>query len=1024
MSSDYINSSNDTSIISDSESNTNIESILYTENSYIESEKIDSKNSSDSEEKYTDYSNYDNIIFNNFFKKKVFDKKYSEEINDLRLIKTSDMYKEIVFNNYKGVIKLLENGRFLFKSSNNNIVKLCSNLKNCAGTCVKECNKSCLYYSLCNFNRGIKTIYHLLIKLLILEKKFRNKCKCCEKQNEKTILQLFEKNFNEIENLDEINLNSNDQNLTELKINYLINKFLSLVSILPCECKFTNKYYKTYKDNYLNFKDTIKIYIKTIPSIIKLLKNIYKIKENNQELYFIKQTRCIHEDIRFNNLTYCIHDNTNIINDNKKINEIICNLDVLNNWINDSIKISVHLYNQQNLEVFRYFLYNCNEDNVNLLSNNFSKIYNKENNLLDLNYSSNKMNIVTSLLEYSNKFSTLCLNNLINTIIRQYEYRKDYNFDNYNLNEIFLNLIIECFNYNSINLGLEFLKNIKNLKDSLIDNSFNKKIENIINIVLETNKISTNTKISYLKIINKNDINIINYDIINKLIEIDIGDYLIEKFKSDEKSLINKRDSDNTDYITNTIKKCLLKNKVNILDYIFHHLNNNIKSNKIDTILLYFYNVNKNNNKKDYESMKLLKIILKYLNTSISIEKLNNKRIQKDSTNVYPILFYCIKYKLTHSAKLFIDYGLDLEIKYEDKNLLFYCIDNNNHIVAEYIINKNNKIIKSFHNKYNVINYLFNTFEKNNINDNNIFIRFLVKIINGILKNDSVDDIINFQDNKNELLGFKILQSSLNKKNKILLFNIIKDHIDPLLINNFIKNGLNRYNFPIIMLSVLMDEYEITYIFLNNLLKNNKIVKENRKINNDNMSEELLMSDNMSNSTIFDYTLKTNNINVNIIPVVFKFIKDNYNNIKIYENTNLNKCYLENELLVIKKLFELLMFTVYFICFSIGIYQKNILKHKKIILETSDTSNRYVEISSDNNEKSINKYILTKNLQDNSSLDTLTTSMNNSDNVNKNIWLRNKNSNSEKIIDKILLDDKLISIESNEIEESDICFDN
>ena len=34
MSSDYINSTNDTSIISDSESNTNIESILNTENSY------------------------------------------------------------------------------------------------------------------------------------------------------------------------------------------------------------------------------------------------------------------------------------------------------------------------------------------------------------------------------------------------------------------------------------------------------------------------------------------------------------------------------------------------------------------------------------------------------------------------------------------------------------------------------------------------------------------------------------------------------------------------------------------------------------------------------------------------------------------------------------------------------------------------------------------------------------------------------------------------------------------------------
>ena len=39
----------------------------------------------------------------------------------------------------------------------------------------------------------------------------------------------------------------------ELKINFLVNKFMSVVGIMTCQCKFNNKYYDFYEtENYDN----------------------------------------------------------------------------------------------------------------------------------------------------------------------------------------------------------------------------------------------------------------------------------------------------------------------------------------------------------------------------------------------------------------------------------------------------------------------------------------------------------------------------------------------------------------------------------------------------------------------------------------------------------------------------------------------------------------------------------------------------------------------------------------------------
>ena len=144
------------------------------------------------------------------------------------------------------------------------------------------------------------------------------------------------------------------------------------------------------------------------------------------------------------------------------------------------------------------------------------------------------------------------------------------------------------------------------------------------------------------------------------------------------------------------------------------------------------------------------------------------------------------------------------------------------------MINNNYYIINTFYKKYNIINYLFKIYNKSKINDNNILIRFIIKIIKIISKNNFINNlIINYQDEYNESFGFKILNSNLNKKEKILIFNLIKNYIDPLLINLHIINNENKYKFPLILYSTLLDEYEITYILLNNLIRSDKIKKRN-----------------------------------------------------------------------------------------------------------------------------------------------------------------------------------------------------
>ena len=925
-------------------------------------------------------NDYENIIYSKYIKNNLlFISKNSNPIDNNRNSLEENSYlsdkqtieckitKHVMNNEYNEIFNLLEGGVKIYKNSTDNINfnnptidninfgccnKRCNNID-----CKNRCYKSSLYYAINNTNRGIKTVYHLLLKLLIINPKLRNLCKCCENLEHKKYLLYLEKNFiNKKHNNNQQKLDNNI--IFELKANYLINKFMSVLGLLPCECKFKNRYYKFYSENYLNFKDTIKIYMRTIPQIIKLLKIIFKLKDNNEELHLIKDSRCIHEDIRFYNLSYCNKkkDNKNNVNKNIKIiTETIFYLEILNDWIINSIRISIHLYNQQSLEYFRFILSSNSK-----ISSKFKKIYSKDNDIIDLNYSSNKKSIISSILEYTYFISTkkdkisqtLSIqkslinkktydNNileLINVIINQLHYRNNNSLsdDKYDINEIILDYVIECLKNNNILLGLEFLKNINEL---IYKKEYEEKLEYIFNFIIENEFIYANIKVSYLKIINKKKINIIQYDFINKLIENELGDKIIIEFDKNENSFFNIIDNyKNKEYISETIKKCIINKKDNILDYILYNLDSYIKNYNINLVDLYIKNIM---SKDEYNYIELLKIILKYVRShdlnSISndilsdISGINNNSLGMNKD----IIFYCIDNKLTLSAKLFIKNNFLINIEEINKKLLLHCIEMQNHIIMGYIIEKNPIIIMNKYNNQNILNLLFNLYSNGKISNSNVLMRFIIKIVDPIINNKIKDNIINYQDISNELIGFKILKSNLKCSDKIILFNLLKNVINPILVNNFPSSN---QNFPLILYSVLLDEYEMTYIMLNNLFKNNIIYKENK---------------DLEENTIFDYSFNPSEIsnsliNINFIPVIFKFIKDNEEKHKYFKE-NVLLLSLEIDSYMIKYIVICIQCIIYMLSINNNLYLN---KYK----EKSDTGMININLSDENCEES-NKYI-------------------------------------------------------------------
>ena len=937
---------------------------------------------------------YYNKIYNKYIKNdKTKNIKFNDEIKDIDKKKNNYFDISIIKNNLNEVKKNVNSGMYLFKNENSHITKICSN-KNCVKlSCSDKCYKNNLYKSFWNFNRGIKTVYNLLFKLLLSYPIFRVQCKCCENYEYLNYLNDLDKNFtantfnisNTLNLLKNISNNFEPTKNLELNINFLINKFMNKMEILDCECKFKNKYHSFYTCNYLNYANIIKIYIGTIPQVIKLLKIYFEIKDNHEELILVEESRCIHEDIRHNHLTYCLKEKHNQINKKYQI-ELVMKLDLVNTWIYDCIKITNILLNQQSLE---YFMYYC-ENNTNKLISNFNKIYNSSNDFIDLNYISNKNNIINIINLYWNKFNSTNIDKLFLLIYKQLINRNKL-ISNYNVNIIIINYIYESIKMKNIIIAFKWLEYIKNTQKNKLELKTNSipalELEKIFNALLDNDIININTKISYLKIINKNKINIIEYDFVNKLIDLEIGDKIILEFDKEENSLFNINDYKNETYIQEIIKKCIIKNKVNILDYILFNLNKSIIEFNIDIILIYLINIPKkySNIECEFKYIELLKIIIKYF------IKTNTKLILGLENKKYTPIEYCIENNLYLSAHIFIQNSIDIgNSNKKDFDLLINCFEKSNTIIFEYILLSNPKIISNIINGLNIFTYLFLYYEKKIITNSNFIFIFLFKILKHIDSTNYGIELINYKDELNELIGFKILNyEEFNSTEKNILFKLVIKHINPLEQNNtFISKNKNTYtlNYPLIIHSMLIDELEITFILLNNLLKND-IVKKN-VISNEKCK-------------IYDYYLLNNEININFIPIIFKYIKDNRDKCNKFEENYFDLNYKHIDIIPnVKNSMLILLICIKFTLFYLTKSTYNCEIKNNLYSNNQHNVNKYVEItiSSDNNHNQLN-----------TTTNTNTITNKNIKNIKKNIWkssFSNNKTNSQ-LYDSIKISNNL-----------------
>jgi hypothetical protein len=956
-------------------------------------------------------NDYDTYLYDKYFnlqkkQEKILEIRYSNETSEL-----NELYQLVYKNNYTDIEKYFKSGNTIFRNKQNEngngiIIKSLCTKNNCQNFkkysfnsmyLCKQCEKTPVYYSLRNTNRGIKTTYNYLLRLLIVEKKFRIFCECCKNKTMCVYLEKMNECYKNKKDISEIATLLNPKKKMELEINFYINKFMKVISFLKCECKFNNYDKSYYSENFYNFLTVYEIYLTTIPNLIKLLKKYYSLNENNEELYLINDSRCIHEDIQYYNLlTYCERKKNDDIDFTKQQIELIMKIENANKWISNSLKINILMINEQSLELFNYELLGKEVGNSDY-QKIFEKLYNIKNIFINLDYKICNENIINTILK--SKFQKNKSVLIVKSFIKQYLIRNNTNEKlKKNFEENMINYAKDCIENNDYLLGMEFLKDVKKSSNIPKTHQMHIILKCIFDKIINTELLTNDEKISFLKIINKNKINVSEYDFVNNLINCENGDNIILGFDKDSNNLFKINNYESDIYIKETIKNCIINFKPNIIDYILHNLKDKIEFFNINPINIYLTNIKKINTftkkiENEIEYIHILEIILKY-------EKLANID-KKNNLKYYEPIQYCINNNLTYSAKLFIKN----KFINDDDKLILECISKNNHIIAEYLIQNNPELIRVKHDKLNLLNIIIKKNDNNYLDGEQIQVRFIKKIVEPIVTFKINEcNLINEDDEYNESLGFLLLSSNkISNKNKIFLINYIKNHIDSMKINKYYDKEIfnkNTKNIPLIIYSYLLDEYEITFILLNSLIKDDRIDKIKK-----------------NNNSIFNNYCKNDDININIIPIIIKYLKDNHEYYSDFDENNINNIILDTD----KETMIILLMCMQIICGYIRIIMKynkiknnkteiNIIERKKI--NNIVDNNKYKEISINGNSNksalfetdnennlpnNINNFLLnnyndikkSKNKKINKFDDILSDSSNNSTNSSDSLIIKN-----------------------------------
>jgi hypothetical protein len=562
-------------------------------------------------------------------------------------------------------------------------------------------NSNILYNALYNYGTYIKSVYYILLKCKINNSEFRDECPCCSKN----IMNKFDIN-NEF-----IPLN--------IKINVCIKKFMSMIDLLPCYCNFKIIIDKQtfYKGDYYNFKDTYKLYLEIIPNLILLLNDYYDVNNSSGELKLLPNNRCIHEDIRYNNIKNCIHKNQ--INNN--ISDYIVQLNKINNYILKNIKYVLYLFSEQSIQFFKTTLSQPN------ILNYFKKIYVKQFSVIDLNHVNNGNTIFDILINSS--IQIIQLKNIFEILIIELG-------KTINVNNKIISFILDCIKSKKYELAIELFTFYK------YENiTYNEDIKYIIQTIFKQ-ELTTEIKYIFLKCIYEKKINCVN------LLQIILEDEsLIEYLDNSE---CYEKTCDNLNY-EKLLNDCIKQNKKAFLKYFLHKYSKKINNAYIN----YFSNIQSDN-------IDILNTITEY-NYNINI-KINPTTFE---TGNICLFYYCIKKNLIQSAIILINNDIQLNNLYNGVSLLILCIQTNNYELASHLIFKNQELINVFHENISPVNILLSKMSNS---------QHYLYLLNNLIQFNT-----NYTDEYNLHIGFELLKSPLKNHEKLMLFNSIKYKINPLI---------------------------------------------------------------------------------------------------------------------------------------------------------------------------------------------------------------------------------------------------
>lgn len=453
---------------------------------------------------------------------------------------------------------------------------------------------------------------------------------------------------------------------------------------------------------------------------------------------------------------------------------------------------------------------------------------------------------------------------------------------------IILNCIYTCFKYEHYKFAIEFLKYVYIQKKD-INNDIKKLLEFIFNQII--NQPTITNKANDI-IINKN-INIINFDFIEKLVN------KYENYEINIKMIQIIDSYKEPDYLQNLVKNIITRKHTKIFKLLLDTALEYINFNMLD---IYFSVINNVKYTDEYLYVEILEYLINKRKPNISNDDINK---------IYELCFKN-KYTLTLSTLL------KTSVIPFNTTYFYNTIDYNNYTIFEIMLNKKNDLLNKKHDNLHVIQYIFNK-----IKNKNLIMIFITKLIKYINKDNM--HIINYQDNINILPGFLILDSEyLNYDNKIMLFNKVLKYMDSLLV-------CNTKLYPIILHTCLNNYYEICSMLLLELQNKGIVQRYNINVNNN----------------ILNYYHTSNNLNINIMPIVYKFINDNYKMCKNLDNKHIPDKYFD-----IDNITLFLKIASYVVLFIISSNINEKLKNEYIYNDNTTSENidnNYKEIYNDSN---------------------------------------------------------------------------